>query len=823
MTLQQEGPLTGYRVLDLADSRGAYCSKLFADLGADVIKVEPPEGDPGRSMPPFAGDVPHNEKSLHFLHRNANKRGLTTNLQTPEGIALLKNLVKTADVLVENLSPDYMKNLGLDYSVLREINPGLIMASISEFGPSGPYKDYKGSNLVQFAMSGVMITSGFPGKAPCLIPGSQAYDSASLIAAIGVLSALYMRGTTGKGQHIETSVHEASRIGLYPWILATYTHLMNEVPEGGVPPEIETRRGDSIYPVFPCKDGFIRLIALTSRQWDAMVRVLGSPEVLLLPEWRNFVYRIFNADAIYPLMTEYTSQYTMQELFEAGHREGVPIAPIYSVEGFINSPQTRARNFFVEIEHPVIGAALYPGPPYQCSETAASIRRPAPCLGEHNEEILLEADAPPKEETSVAESVGAGDEKTGKLPLEGITVIGFETGAAGPDFTKILGELGADVIKIESSDNLDFMRCIGSDINKIGGFNESNRNKQSFGINLKTPEGQEIARKLIERSDILAENFRGGVMESLGLDYENVRQLNPDIIYVSSQGFGGNGPYKDYQAYGPIVAAASGMLSIWADPDDPYPVGSNSPLPDHTASKHLVVATLAALDYRRRTGKGQYIDMAQTEVAVSLLGEYYMDCTVNKRIPEPVGNRSPYAAPHGCYRCKDEDTWCVISVFTDAEWSAFCEAVNPSLAQNKKFASLPDRLANVDDLDKLVEEWASTRDPHEVMETLQAKGVPAGVVQRATDTLEDPQLKSLDAIIELDHPKGGRTLYPAIPFRLSGIPSLPSWPAPLLGQHTKKVCRDQLGMSDDKIQSLIDEGTLHTPESTEGKVTGMFG
>jgi len=819
------GALTGYRVLDLADSRGAYCSKLLADLGADVIKIEPPEGDPGRSVPPFAGDVPHNEKSLYFLHRNANKRGLTTDLHTPEGKALLKKLVKTADVLVENASPDYMKNLGLDYSVLRDINPELVMASMTEFGPGGPYRDYRGSNLVDFAMSGVMITSGFPGKTPCLVPGSQSQDSASLIAAIGILAALYMRSTTGKGQHIETSVHEASRIGLYPWLLSTYTHLMNEAADGGVAPQAETRMGDSVYPVFPCKDGFIRLIALTPRQWDAMVRVLGNPEVLLLPEWRNLVYRIFNADAIHPIMTEHTSQYTMQELFEAGHREGVPVAPIFSVEDFVNSPHTRARGFFVEMDHPVVGAALYPGPPYRWSETVASIRRPAPCLGEHNQEILQEADIPQQQEdSSVLKQAGAGyGQKTGDLPLKGIKVIAFETGAAGPDFTKILGELGADIIKMESADNLDFARCIGSDINRIGGFNESNRNKRSFGINLKTPEGQEIARKLIKRVDILAENFRGGVMESLGLDYANVRKLNPDIIYISSQGFGGNGPYSDYQAYGPIVAAASGMLSIWANPDDPYPVGSNAPLPDHTASKHLAVAALAALDFRSRTGKGQYIDTAQTEVAAALLGEYYMDYTVNNRVPKPIGNRNPNAAPHGCYRCKGEDTWCVIAVFTDAEWSAFCRVLDHSLAQDRKFANLSDRLANVDDLDRLVEEWTSARNPHEVMEALQAVGVPAGVVQRVPDTIKDPQLEWLGAIIEMYHPKGGKTLYPAIPFRMSGTPPLESSPAPLLGQHTVEICREHLGLSEEEIVRLVNKDILQTPESTEGQAKGMFG
>lgn len=383
----KEGALSGYRVLDVADSWGAYCSKLFADMGADVIKIEPPEGDPGRSMPPFVNDIPHSEKSLYFLHRNASKRGITLNLETCEGCDIFVRLAESADVIVDNSPPDYMPFLGLDYDALQETNPRLIMASITEFGHSGPYKYRRGSNLVDFAMSGVMITSGYPGKEPCLLPGSPAYDAASVHASIGVIAALYMRGNTGQGQFIDVSVHETSRMGLYPWIVPNYSYALNP---GGPPPTHETRMGAAVYPVYPCKDGLIRVVALTPRQWDALVRVLGSPEVLLMDEWRSFMYRIGNANDLYALMLDYTEKYTMLELFEAGRREGVPIAPILSIEDYYRSPHTKARKAFVEVDHPVAGKADYPGPPYRWSGTPAAIQRPAPCLGEHNAEIYCE-------------------------------------------------------------------------------------------------------------------------------------------------------------------------------------------------------------------------------------------------------------------------------------------------------------------------------------------------------------------------------------------------------------------------------------------------
>lgn len=387
MTEQQEGALSVYRILDLADNKGAYCTKLLADLGADVIKIERPEGDTTRSIPPFVDDVPHIEKSLYFLYRNANKRGITLNLETPDGKAIFKKLVEAADALVETYPPGYMASLGLDYPALKEINPALVMASITEFGQTGPHKDRKGSDLVDFAMSGCMIVSGFTGKAPCNAPGPHAYDAASVIAAITILIALYSRATTGQGQYIDTSVRESAIVGLYPWTVPYYSYA---ITEGGPPPPPGGRTGAALYPVYPCKDGRVRVVALTPRQWRALARVVGDPEVLLMPEWQDLGYRMAYADNLYALMVEFTMKYTMAELSEAGSREGIPICPLGTVADFVNSPHTQARGFLAEVDHPETGKFLYPGPPYKLTETPRTIRRPAPCLGQHNEELYCQ-------------------------------------------------------------------------------------------------------------------------------------------------------------------------------------------------------------------------------------------------------------------------------------------------------------------------------------------------------------------------------------------------------------------------------------------------
>jgi benzylsuccinate CoA-transferase BbsF subunit len=403
--------------------------------------------------------------------------------------------------------------------------------------------------------------------------------------------------------------------------------------------------------------------------------------------------------------------------------------------------------------------------------------------------------------------------KMARTALQGIIALDFGTGVAVPDGIRLLAELGAKVIKIESSKNLDFVRTIAAEKNSSAGFNETNRNKLSIGLDLQTAKGKDILKKLIKIADVFAENQRGGVAKNLGFDYESVRKIKPNIIYLSSQGFGGGGPHSDYPAYGPMLSAGSGMLSIWKHPDDPYPVGSNSPLPDHMASKQCAIAIMAALDYKRRTGKGQYIDMAQTEVAASLIGESYLDYTINKRTPQPKGNRCSYAAPHGAYPCTGMDNWVAISVFTDEEWLSFTKSIGHSeWDKDPKFATLMERLKNVDELDKLIAEWAKTRDAWEIQELLQKAGVPAGVVQRAPDTMKDPQIAHDKALVELEHPIVGKRLYPNVALKLSATPALPSKPAPLLGQHTDEICRELLHMSDSDIKNLKKEGVLESPD-----------
>lgn len=389
-------------------------------------------------------------------------------------------------------------------------------------------------------------------------------------------------------------------------------------------------------------------------------------------------------------------------------------------------------------------------------------------------------------------------------PLEGIRVVSLCVGAVMPELTKLMAEYGADVIKAESEMVPDFMRRIaGGDLNNSAGWNEANRNKRSLAINLKSDEGRDLIKALAAKADVMGENYRGDVVESWGLGYEEIRKINPSIIYVSSQGFGRGGPNERYPTFGPNLAPSYGLTYLWSHPDDPMPVGGTINHPDHLAGKLGLVAVMAALEHRRKTGEGQFIDMSQSEAGAAMMGERFLEYSYNDREPVALGNRDPGAAPQGAYRCAGEDRWCVISIESDDDWGKFAGVINqPGLANEKKYASLAGRIEHHDELDGIIETWTSTRDPKDVAETLQTAGIAAGWVQNVHDHLADEHLRARGAFVEIDHPVAGKHLYPNNNVaRLSGTPINPSARPPLLGEHTDEICRE-LGLDEATISDL---------------------
>ncbi len=391
---------------------------------------------------------------------------------------------------------------------------------------------------------------------------------------------------------------------------------------------------------------------------------------------------------------------------------------------------------------------------------------------------------------------------TNQAVLHNIRILDFTWVLAGPFATRILADFGAEVIKIQP------LMPEAEDRFGRGYYNTWNRNKLGITLNLNKPEGVVLAKKLVGISDAVVENFTPRVMANWGLDYENLKKIKPDIIMLSMSTMGNTGPWRDYVGFGPTVQAFSGITYLTSYRGKP-PIGLGYSYADHVAGLMAALALLGALEYRRRTGKGQYIDVSQVEAMSSLLGDAFWSYAISGKPPEPVGNRSSEVAPYGVYRCRGNDRWCAIAVFGDEEWMRFKRALgNPPWTEDGKFSTLPDREKNADELDKLVEGWTRGHTAEEVMALLQGQGVAAGVVQDASDLANDPQLRSRGFFVELDHPELGRTISDATPIKLSETPAKYSRAAPMQGQDNDYVYGELLGMSEDEITKLRQYGII---------------
>ncbi|HWP59287.1 MAG TPA: CoA transferase [Candidatus Acidoferrales bacterium] len=374
-------PLSGYRVLDLAGPLGFHCVKLLADMGADVIKIESPGGDAARRVPPFKDDVPHPEKSLYFLHYNTNKRAITLDIEKPDGRAILFELARKADVLVETNRPSRCAELGLTYKELAAVNPALIVASITPFGQTGPWRDYKATDIAGLALGNLLYLAGEPGEPPLQPPGEIAYGMASTYGAFGIAVALYHRLESGKGQHIDVSMHEcAAHIAGY--FIPNYSYT-------GEKPARASRKGEEtdLYDPYPTKNGYARIFIIPVEQWRRLVDWMGRPPAISGPEFEKMAYRRKHPEPVIKEITAFCLRHTKEELYEEGQKRRISVTPINTVGEFINSPQTKARKLFVEMEHPVIGKYPHFGPIPRLSATPGRVARPAPLIGEHNEEI----------------------------------------------------------------------------------------------------------------------------------------------------------------------------------------------------------------------------------------------------------------------------------------------------------------------------------------------------------------------------------------------------------------------------------------------------
>ena len=398
----------------------------------------------------------------------------------------------------------------------------------------------------------------------------------------------------------------------------------------------------------------------------------------------------------------------------------------------------------------------------------------------------------------------------GKHAFEGLKAVGFTYAGVGNFVLRVLGLHGATVVRVESETRPDNVRTMAPYKDNKPGLNRSfyynfpNTDKLCIAVDMKHPRRHEVTKQLIEWADIMVENFTPGVIESWGLGYEQVKKINPNIIYISLSMQGQTGPARLQGGYGALLQSLVGFPLITGWPDG-EPCLIDRSYPDYIAPRYGAVAVIAALLHRKKTGKGQYIDVSEYEDAIQFEIPVILDCMVNKRIQGRMGNMHPSAAPHAAYRCKGDDRWCVIAVFTDAEWKAFCKVIgDPEWTQQEKFKTLFGRKQNEDELNRLVEEWTKEYTPEEVMHRMQQSGVIAAVVQRVEDVVEsDPQLKHRHFFWTLKHPECGEGIHNRTTYLLSKTPSELRRPAPCLGEHTDLVCRELLKMPEDQYVSLL--------------------
>jgi crotonobetainyl-CoA:carnitine CoA-transferase CaiB-like acyl-CoA transferase len=801
-------PLTHLRVIDLTDLRGALAGRLLGDLGADVIKVEPPGGDPGRWRLPFAGNIAAPDRSLPFLYRNANKRGVVIDLHDASGRQRFVDLCEQADILLENFGPEEHGDLGLDPVDVRRRHPRLVHVALADFGLSGPRAGWRAEPLVALAASGALHAAGFADLPPCWLPGHLAHDCAAVFAVIGALTAVWERQRFGAGQTVEVSVQEAALHGLNPWSipLADYGRLYPILPAS--PP----RNGDGSYLVLPTADGHVRVLPGTVRQWRAFVQLLGNPAALAGEEWENPIFRLLSGDVIRLIAADGLRARGRAEVFAEARRLGLPMATVNTPDEFVAEEQTCARGYFRRTSFPHIGDAPFAPAPFNFSATPVVLQRPAPELG----------DGPPFEKggqggiwpaTNLAEApqippappLPMGSNPT--PPLAGMRVIDLGVGAVGPEVCWVFAELGAEVIKIESRANLDFLRAVTLEPDqpdRAWTFNDESRGQKSVCLDLRTARGRALALQLCATAEIVVENNRGGVVGKWGLDYDDVRRVRPDVIYLASQGFGRGGPLGEAQAFGPLNSSFAGVNWLWNHPDAPYPAGVSLNHPDHIASKLAAVAVLAALLHRRRTGEGQFIEVAQTEAAAYLLGEVYLEGPCTGRPPAQRGNNVDYAVPHGVYPCAGDDRWCAIAVSGDECWQRFVGCVG--WPAKPSWATLEGRLAARVEINARVAAWTRTREPEDAAATLQAAGVSAMAVLSPDDSRADAHLAARNAIVTVQHPEVGAERHVGNPIRMSRTQLVTAGPAPLLGADTAEVLTRVLGLSPAAVEQLATDG-----------------
>ena len=808
--------LSPYRVLDLTDDRGHFAGFLLAQLGADVIAVEPPGGHRSRHQGPWAGGRPDPERALNHWAYNRGKRSVVV-----DGSDQLELLLAGADVVLS------CGAIEIDLDAARERHPGLVTVSLSPFGGDGPKADWVGTDLVINAAAGEMALNGYLDRPPVRISAPQIWLNAGAEAACAVLLALTDRRRTGWGQHIDVSAQEAMILTAQGWLAPS---LCDNPPAQRTGGGLELLGLLKFRFVYECADGHVTLtflpgvlvgpftnkvLAWVNEEGDLAPGLIDHDwtdllEARELTEVADIVSR--SADGVAKTL----ARYTKAELFERAQRDKLLLVPVTTPADVLTTPHYQARRFWDEVEldlDGMNGPVPFPGPWAHSDKIGLERLGPPPRLGQHTEEVMAECSSAEPASGPAPVPTGPAPAPASTRPLEGVTVVDFTWVYAGPFATRMLGYYGANVIRLESQTRPDQVRSSGlSRVPDDDGpevsqqWHSINADKSSLQVNIKVPEARQVVLDLAANADVVINAFSPGVLERVGLGHDDLLAANPRLIAVSTTLFGHSGPLSPTPGFGNMGAAMGGYYELTGWPDR-LPAGPFLAYTDATSPRLTAALILAALDWRERTGEGLSLDFSQAEGGIHFLSEAMLDQAVNGFAQTRMGNADRWLAPHSVYPCgpADSDTWIAIACETDTQWQALADEIGrPDLADLDVTA----RLDRQDELDGIIGGWTTGRDPVETQGRLQGRGVPAHQVQNSPEMIADPQLLHRDHFRRVDHDVYGHSWAEQYGFRLSRADGTPRRAGPTWGEHNFEILSDLLGYDGDRIAELVIAGVL---------------
>ena len=773
--------LSTVRVLEIGDNVAApYAAKLLGDLGADVIKVEGPDGDPARASGPFPPASPGDaEQSGLFLGLNTNKRTIVLDLDTADGRTQLRELVGQADIVVHSCSAQRAIEVGLDGDELLAAFPSLVVCALTPYGHTGPHANWRGEeiNVVHGGGWGYLIPGDDPDllAPPLTVFGHPANCQAGMAGAFAALGAHYKAQATGVGEYIDLSVmaHVASMLEA-SFIAWSYSGKVASRSEGRIL---------NPWGIFQCSDGLIFLVTVEQDQWERLVEMMGTPEWALLEVFATFDDRAANRDLLAIYIDEWTSQHKVEYLFHEGQARRICFAPVFTMADLARQEHLLGRGFFPSASHEAAGDLTYMGAPYRMEPNSWQLAAAAP---------LLDPESTPTFAGQRAAQPSFDPTAAARRPLEGVRVIDFSWVWAGPFLTMHLAYLGAEVIKIESSSRPGLGRRLPvhppeleATLNTCGYFNQWDQGKKSVELDLTDPDSIATVLQLVASADVVVDNYATGVMERLGLGDDVLRNANPDVIIASVTGFGHTGPLAEYMGYGPTTAPLSGLTSMTGHVDG-RPEEAGISFGDPAAGLTAAFAVMASLIGQSEGCPPARIDVSLWEATAANAVELWMGHALGSEPLSRMGSRNPTAAPHGIFPCAGDDAWISIACMSDDQWAGFAALIGEQ-AGDDRFTALAGRKANEEDLESIVSAFSAQHERWQLAELLQAAGIAAYPSLTCPEIEVNPQLTERGFWERFDHPEVGERTHSGVPWRTRNTANGVMHRAPLLGEHTDEI------------------------------------